>query len=86
MRCCFEDPLDAEIFRARFEPKIERFKLARASAMSYFWKWKRSRPVGAKTWAGNGPSEWRSAPTNRMIGRLPGNLPWRPAGAAMRLG
>ena len=25
---CFEDPLDAEIFRARFEPKIERLKLA----------------------------------------------------------
>ena len=24
----FEDPLDAEIFRARFEPKIERFRLA----------------------------------------------------------
>ena len=28
VRYCFEDPLDAEIFRARFEPKIERFKLA----------------------------------------------------------
>jgi hypothetical protein len=25
---CLEDPLDAEIFRARFEPKIERLKLA----------------------------------------------------------
>ena len=24
----FEDPLDAAIFRSRFEPKIERFKLA----------------------------------------------------------
>ena len=28
VRYCFEDPLDAEIFRARFEPKIERFRLA----------------------------------------------------------
>ena len=28
VRYCFEDPLDAKIFRARFEPKIERFKLA----------------------------------------------------------
>ena len=28
VRYCFEDPLDAEIFRARFEPKIEQFKLA----------------------------------------------------------
>jgi hypothetical protein len=28
VRYCFEDPMDAEIFRARFEPKIERFKLA----------------------------------------------------------
>jgi hypothetical protein len=28
VRYCFEDPLDAEIFRSRFEPKIERFKLA----------------------------------------------------------
>jgi hypothetical protein len=28
VRYCFEDPLDAEIFRARFEPKVERFKLA----------------------------------------------------------
>ena len=29
VRYCFEDPLDAEIFRARFEPKHEgRFKLA----------------------------------------------------------
>jgi hypothetical protein len=28
VRYCFEDPLDAEIFRARFEPKAERFKLA----------------------------------------------------------
>ena len=28
VRYCFEDPLDAEIFRARFEPEIERFKLA----------------------------------------------------------
>jgi hypothetical protein len=24
VRYCFEDPLDAEIFRARFEPKVER--------------------------------------------------------------
>jgi hypothetical protein len=28
VRYCFEDPLDAEIFRTRFEPKIERLKLA----------------------------------------------------------
>jgi hypothetical protein len=28
VRYCFEDPLDAEIFRARFEAKAERFKLA----------------------------------------------------------
>jgi len=28
VRYCFEDQLDAEIFRARFEPKHERFKLA----------------------------------------------------------
>jgi hypothetical protein len=28
VRYCFEDPLDAEIFRARFEPKGERFRLA----------------------------------------------------------
>jgi len=28
VRYCFEDELDAEIFRSRFEPKAERFKLA----------------------------------------------------------
>jgi hypothetical protein len=28
VRYCFEDPLDAAIFRSRFEPKFERFKLA----------------------------------------------------------
>jgi hypothetical protein len=28
VRYCFEDPMDAEIFRARFEPKADRFKLA----------------------------------------------------------
>jgi hypothetical protein len=28
VRYCFEDPLDAEIFRSRFEPTVERFKLA----------------------------------------------------------
>jgi hypothetical protein len=28
VRYCFEDPMDAEVFRARFEPKDERFKLA----------------------------------------------------------
>ena len=28
VRYCFEDPLDAEIFRARFEPKMERLRLA----------------------------------------------------------
>jgi hypothetical protein len=28
VRYCFEDPLDAAIFRAQFEPKVERFKLA----------------------------------------------------------
>ncbi len=28
VRYCFADPMDAEIFRARFEPKVERLKLA----------------------------------------------------------
>jgi len=28
VRYCFWDPLDAEIFRSRFEPKVERLKLA----------------------------------------------------------
>jgi hypothetical protein len=28
VRYCFEDPMDAEVFRARFEPKAERLKLA----------------------------------------------------------
>jgi hypothetical protein len=28
VRYCFEDELDAEIFRARFEPKIDRLRLA----------------------------------------------------------
>ena len=28
VRYCFEDPLDAEIFRSRFEPKAERLRLA----------------------------------------------------------
>jgi hypothetical protein len=28
VRYCFEDPMDAEVFRARFEPKADRFKLA----------------------------------------------------------
>jgi hypothetical protein len=28
VRYCFEDPLDAAIFRSRFEAKVERFKLA----------------------------------------------------------
>jgi hypothetical protein len=28
VRYCFEDPMDAEVFRARFEPKDERFRLA----------------------------------------------------------
>ena len=28
VRYCFEDPLDAEIFRARFEPKDDRLRLA----------------------------------------------------------
>src|ERR1700744_4328486 len=28
VRYCFEDPLDAEIFRTRFEPKGERLRLA----------------------------------------------------------
>jgi hypothetical protein len=28
VRYCFEDPEDAEIFRARFEPKIECLELA----------------------------------------------------------
>jgi hypothetical protein len=28
VRYCFEDPMDADIFRARFEPKDDWFKLA----------------------------------------------------------
>ena len=28
VRYCFEDPLDAAIFRSRFEPKVTRLKLA----------------------------------------------------------
>jgi hypothetical protein len=28
VRYCFEDPLNAEIFRSRFEAKVEPFKLA----------------------------------------------------------
>jgi hypothetical protein len=28
VRYCFEDPLDAAIFRSRIEPKVERLKLA----------------------------------------------------------
>jgi len=28
VRYCFEDPLDAEIFKARFEPRVERLRLA----------------------------------------------------------
>jgi hypothetical protein len=28
VRYCFEDPLDAAIFRSRFEPSTARFKLA----------------------------------------------------------
>lgn len=28
VRYCFEDPLDAEIFRARFESKVDRVRLA----------------------------------------------------------
>ena len=28
VRYCFEDPMDAAAFRSRFEPKVERFKLA----------------------------------------------------------
>jgi len=28
VRYCFSDPLDAEIFRSRFEPKVDRFRLA----------------------------------------------------------
>jgi hypothetical protein len=28
VRYCFADPLDAEIFRSRFEPKADRFRLA----------------------------------------------------------
>ena len=28
VRYCFADPMDAEIFRARFEPKDERLRLA----------------------------------------------------------
>jgi hypothetical protein len=28
VRYCFEEPMDAAIFRSRFEPKSERFRLA----------------------------------------------------------
>ena len=28
VRYCFEDPMDAAVFRSRFEPEVERFKLA----------------------------------------------------------
>ena len=28
VRYCFADPMDAAVFRSRFEPKVERFKLA----------------------------------------------------------
>ena len=28
VRYCFADPMDAAAFRSRFEPKVERFKLA----------------------------------------------------------
>ncbi len=28
VRYCFADPMDAHVFRARFEPREERFKLA----------------------------------------------------------
>jgi hypothetical protein len=28
VRYCFQDPLDAAIFRSRFESKVERLKLA----------------------------------------------------------
>jgi hypothetical protein len=44
VRYCFEDPLDAEIFRARFEPKIEHLKLA---GDGYFSAFCRSRLLAA---------------------------------------
>jgi hypothetical protein len=28
VRYCFADPLDAAVFRSRFEPTVDRFKLA----------------------------------------------------------
>jgi hypothetical protein len=28
VRYCFADPTDAAVFRSRFEPRVERFKLA----------------------------------------------------------
>lgn len=28
VRYCFEDPMDAEVFRARFEPKVQQFQHA----------------------------------------------------------
>ena len=28
VRYCFQDPMEAEVFRSRFEPKSERFRLA----------------------------------------------------------
>jgi hypothetical protein len=27
VRYCFEDPMDAAVFKSRFEPKVERFRL-----------------------------------------------------------
>jgi hypothetical protein len=27
VRCCFQDPMDAEVFRSRFEPRSERLRL-----------------------------------------------------------
>jgi len=36
VRYCFEDPSDAAIFRSRFEPKVERFRLAGVSRNKVF--------------------------------------------------
>ena len=38
VRYCFEDPLDAEIFRSRFEPKAERFTGSNAAAANAMLK------------------------------------------------
>ncbi len=53
VRYCFEDPLDEAIFRSRFEPGAERFRLAGGGAVSTFgskvrlFEWHRPRTPAA---------------------------------------